>query len=345
MQYGAIPTSIAERIALAAGLVPIPILDTVFAMMKARCLMAGVRLGVFEALQQESRTPESLATALRLDASCLELLLRSLVYCHYLVVDGDRFALSSLGRATMVEGAAKDLTGFVQWNYTQWEFAGHLESLVRTGEGLDFHSTLNDSEAWGYYQKAMLEAARFDAPVLAKHVPVRRGATRLLDLAGSHGLMGAALCRKHPPMRSTVIDLPAAVDHARALAEREGITGLVDHRPGDLLHENLGTDWDVTLLSNILHHFKPGDIAQVLARVHAALTPSGTVAIWEIERPNQEAKPSEGDGVALFFRLTSSASAYSGEEYAGWLANAGFRQVKVRRPRLRPGTVLLHARR
>ena len=80
----------------------------------------------------------------------------------------------------------------------------------------------------------MLETARFDAPVLARHVPVREGATRLLDLGGSHGLMGATLCRKHPPMRSTVLDLAAAIEHARALAAREGIADVVEHRAGDL---------------------------------------------------------------------------------------------------------------
>ena len=67
MQYGAIPTSMAERIALAAGLVPVPMLDTLFGMLKARCIMAGVRLGIFEALAQEPRSAASLAAALRLD--------------------------------------------------------------------------------------------------------------------------------------------------------------------------------------------------------------------------------------------------------------------------------------
>ena len=177
MQYGAIPTSMAERIALAAGLVPIPVLDTLFGMLKARCVMAGVRLGIFEALAQEPRSAASIAAALRLDESCLDLLLRTLVYCGYLVLDGERFALSPLGRKSMVSGAPRELTGFVQWNYTQWEFAGHLETLVRTGKGLEFHETLERSEAWGHYQKAMLETARFDAPVLARHVPVRAGAT------------------------------------------------------------------------------------------------------------------------------------------------------------------------
>jgi 2-polyprenyl-3-methyl-5-hydroxy-6-metoxy-1,4-benzoquinol methylase len=345
MQYGVIPTSLAERVALLAGAVPIPVLDTLFGMLKARIIMAGVRLGVFEALVQEPHPAATLATVLKLDESCLELLLRSLVYCGYLDLDGAQYSLSRLGRSTMVSGAAKELTGFVQWNYTQWAFAGHLETLVRTGQGIDFHSTLQDADAWGHYQQAMLETARFDAPVLARRVPVKAQATRLLDLAGSHGLLGAAICRKHPPMRSTVVELPSAIDHARRLAHREGHAELVEHRTGDLLCDDFGSEWDVVLLSNILHHFSMDDVQRILRRAHAALTTEGTVAIWELERPAPGQYPSEGDGVALFFRLTSTAAAYSGDEYAGWLKEAGFQRVTVVRPALRPGTVLIHARR
>ena len=345
MQYGAIPTSLIERIALLAGAVPIPILDTMFGMLKARVIMAGVRLGVFEALAAEPRTVNSLAATLALDESCLELLLRSLVYCGYVDWRGAEYTLSSLGRTTMINGAPKQMTGFVEWNYTQWQFAEHLETLVRTGRGVEFHSTLTDPNAWGHYQQAMLEGARLDAPVVAKRVPVKKGAVKLLDLGGSHGLMGAAICRKHPPMRSTVIDLPAALEHARTLAERAGITDIVDHRPGDLLGDDLDSQCDVVLLSNILHHFSPDQIRQILTRAHHALTADGTVAIWDLERPARDKYPSEGDGIALFFRLTSTAAAYSGHEYAGWLKDAGFERVTINRPVLRPSTVLVHARR
>lgn len=345
MQYGAIPTSLIERLALASGLVPVPILDTLFGMLKARVVMAGVSLGVFEGLALESHTAASLAAALKLDAECLDMLLRSLVFCGYLESNGDWYSLSALGRRSMVDGAPRDLTGFVLWNYTQWQFTEHLETLVRTGEGLDFHRTLTDPVAWGHYQKAMLEAARFDAPMLAKRVPVRSGATRLLDVAGSHGLLGASICRRHPPMRSTVIDLPAALPRARELAAREGLADLVEHREGDLTRDDLGSGWDVVLLSNILHHFRPAQIVEILTRVHRATGGDGTVAIWEIERPRRTAKPSEGDGVALFFRLTSTAGAYSGEEYGGWFEQAGFRTVRIVRPRLSQGNVLVHARR
>ena len=97
----------------------------------------------------EAHTTASLAAALKLDEECLDLLLRSLVFCGYLELNGDRYSLRRLCCRSMVDGAPRDLTGFVQWDYEQWEFAGHLETLVRTGEGVDFHRRMENPEACG----------------------------------------------------------------------------------------------------------------------------------------------------------------------------------------------------
>jgi hypothetical protein len=98
MQYGAIPESLAERLALAAGLVPVPMMDAMFGVLKARFVMAGVKLGIFDALTSKPRTAAALAAALTLDGSSLELLLRSLVFAGYLEFDGDKYRLSAMSR-------------------------------------------------------------------------------------------------------------------------------------------------------------------------------------------------------------------------------------------------------
>ena len=344
MKYGPIPENLIERAALMAGKVPVPALDALFSLMKARALMAGVKLGIFDAMREGEHTPGGLARRLELDEDAVEFLLRALVHCDYLTHRGGRFALSSLGRRTMTAGAAMELREFVLWNYSHWNFIEHLEELVRTGRGVDFHETLVDPAAWQHYQRAMLELARLDAPLLARRVSVPRGATRLLDLAGSHGLLGAAICRRHPPMRSTVVELPQAIDHARVIAHEEGIDDLVEHRTGNLLTDDLGHGFDVALLANILHHFRPDQNQHILSRVRRAVRDGGTVAIWDLERPRRGSKPGDGDAVALFFRLTSTASVYPADEYAGWLHAAGFSRVRVVRPALSPGGVLVTGR-
>jgi 2-polyprenyl-3-methyl-5-hydroxy-6-metoxy-1,4-benzoquinol methylase len=344
MRYGLIPQGLLERVALAGGQMPEPAIDALYSILKSRSIMAGVRLGVFEALSGRPATAEALAGALELDAGVLELLLRTLVFAGYLRESKRGFALSRLSRRTLVPGARMELRGFLLWNYTQWEMIARLEEVVRTGKGVDFHATLKDPEAWGHYQRAMLEIARFDAPTLAKRVPVRKGATRLLDVAGAHGLLGAAICRRHPPLRSTVLDLPAAIPHARALAEEAGHADLVEFHEGDLQRENWGDGWDVVLLANILHHFQPKQNTELAAKARSALAPGGTVAIWEIERPRRDRKAGDGDGAALYFRLTSNAGTYTGEEYAELLRTTLFERVRIERPALAPGYVLVTGR-
>jgi O-methyltransferase domain len=146
-------------------------------------------------------------------------------------------------------------------------------------------------------------------------------------------------------MRSTVVDLPQALAHARDLAREAGHADLVEHREADILRDDLGHGYDVALLSNILHHFDPDTCRSLLSRVGEALTSGGTVAVWERDRPARGSKITDMEGAALFFRLTSSAAAYPGDEYAAWLAGLGFDDVRVRRPVLSPGSVLVTARR
>lgn len=345
MKYGLIPTDLLERLALWSGKLPVPMLDALFGPLKTRAIMAGVTLGVFEALRDGRRTAPVVATQLQLDADALELLMRTLVACDYLEQHGDEFALSALARQSMIEGAPMELVGYMKFNYEQWNFIGHLEELVRTGRGLDFHETMTSAESWQHYQQGMLEAARFLAPVLASRVPVPKGATSMLDLAGSHGLLGAAICRRHPPMTSTVLELPRAVTHARELARREQITDVVTHREGNLLTEPYGRNLDVVLASNILHHFTPETNATIIGRIADAVRKGGTVAIWEIEAPRHGSPVTSGDAAALYFRLTSTAGTYHGTEYAGWLTAAGFQQVRITRPITTPGSVLVTGRR
>ncbi len=345
MQYGPIPTNIFERVALWAGKVPVPLMDAIFSIMKARGLMAAVSLGVFDVIAASPKTSNQIAAELNLDAASLELLLRALAAAGYLELSSGQYSLSKLSSTTMVAGAEMELTGFLKWNYVQWRMVEQMESLIRTGHGVDFHKTMTDPQEWSWYQQAMMEVARFDASILAKMVPVKRSATRLLDVAGSHGLLGAAICRKHPPMRSTVVDLPNAIEHARRLAKDGGIADIVEHRAGDIMTSDLGRDNDVAVLANITHHFPPADNISLLKRVANALSEDATVSIWDLEAPDPNSRPSDGDGVALFFRLTSTAQCYSGRQYSEWLSAAGFQRVRIARPRLRPGYFLAVARR
>src|SRR5262249_19833350 len=129
MKYGAIPGNVFERLALALGRVPLPLVDSVYGPIKAPALLAGRRLGVFDAMRAGWHRTEPVAVQLGLDAATLDLLLRVLVFAGYLEQDGDRYALSRLGRRSFVRGGGLEMTGLVQWNRWMWDMIGRMEDV------------------------------------------------------------------------------------------------------------------------------------------------------------------------------------------------------------------------
>jgi hypothetical protein len=345
MRYRAAADNPAEEAALASGEFFLPAVDLMMPLVQARSMMAGVRLGLFEALGQQDRTAAEVAAERSLDAACVELVLRVLVCAGYVRRDGRRYGLTPLGRETMLRNGPRSMCGLAEFNYIQWDMISRLEEVVRLGRGLDFHTTSPGDDSWASYQRAMLEFARFEGPLAAPLVPVRPGARKLLDIGGSHGLIGAMICRRYPGLRSEVLDLPQAVEHGRKLAREAGIDDVVTHRAGNALQDDLGRDYDVILLANVAHHFSPDQNLALARRAKSSLTSGGTFAIWETEQPGQDAESDiVGDAFALFFRVMSTSRAYEVEEYVGWLEAAGYVDNQALRPPMGPGMVLVAGR-
>jgi hypothetical protein len=345
MRFGVIPTALGERIAALLGKLPYPIVDTLVAINQARALMNLVKCGALETLRDGPKDSAAIAAETKTNAEALHMLLRIGESGGYVKRSGSAWQLTSRGRKQLLRGAEMDLTGTVLFKFYEWELVEHMDEVLYTGIGKDFHHTLTDPDFWAAYQRSMTELASLAAPHVAKLVPVRSGATSLLDVAGSHGIFGAAICRLHPGMRSTVLDLPAAIPHARALAKEKGIHDVVTHIEGDMAAGNYPADQDVVFFGNIMHHFSPEQNVQILRHAHGCLNSDGTAAIWDIEHTPENA-PAEvaGDTLALYFRIISTSSTFTAEEYRSWMGRAGFRDVQTRRHPLQPRFVLTTGR-
>ena len=347
MRYGIIPTRLVERLAFWFGRVPVAIADSLLPMIQTRSLMAAIRLGIVDAIGTNEKSADEIARSCSLDANALDMLLRVLVSAGYVSMarrsskKAAGYRLSPTGRRALLPGSSVEARGYLMWNFVQWDLIEHLEELLQTGHGLDLHETLHGQQEWEWYQDAMLDLSRVAAPILAGLVPVKHGARQLLDIGGSHGLLGAAICRKHPPMRSIVLDLPVAIEQARAAARRAGVNDVVEHRAGNVLEDDLPPEADVVLLANVIHHFTRDDAIRVLQKARAAMKRGGTIAVWDYDRPSPEAPPElAADASSLYFRLTSTSQVVSGDEYAAWLREAGFTSVGLKRSLMAPVQVL-----
>src|SRR5262249_19998921 len=142
---------------------------------------------------------------------------------------------------------------------------------------------------------------------------------------GAHGYYAVALCRRHPRLRATVLDRPAAIEHAAPLLAREGVGERVVHRAGDARVDDLGqAAYDMVLMAQLVHHLDDTTNRDLVRRAARALRPGGLVAILEpIRNPTRSAREQLVGLLDLYFAFTSRAGTRSLNELVGWQREAG----------------------
>lgn len=345
MKLGAKAENPLEQLALTAGLAPTPLLDTIIALLLARSIMVGVKLGVFEALAAHPATHEAVATMCATDPAATLKLLSALAGAGYLRAKDGQFALAPVARRWLLKSSAHSLHDAILFQFVDAEHIAHTEDYVRTGRPLRIHETMT-AEEWALYQRAMRSGANLAAPELVRRIPMPRNARDMLDIGGSHGYYAVALCRRHPGLRATLLDLPEAVANAAPLLANEQMGDRVKHQIGDATTADLGADvYDLILIANLVHHFDDATNRDLVRRAARALRPGGMLVIGEVIRPRA---PGAGGQIGaltdLYFAVTSEAGTWSFAEMAAWQRAAGLLPRRPIRLLLSPGGGLQAAR-
>ena len=337
MRAGARPDNPLELAALATRQVPTPLFDVYAAFMTARTIMAGSSLGVFDALRDEPADAQSLARRLGLDPQGADALLVALHTLGYLEHDGGRYR-----NAKVVDRWLEPLRAFVvDFSYDMWEAWGQVEDAVRTGEPVGgLHDRPADDPHWERYMRGLYALARMAGPDIARAVGAK-DPRRMLDLAGGHGGFSIAMCERHERLSATVVELEGAARIGREIVAEAGFADRVSFSVGDMFEPPPGSDdpYDVAFAGQIVHHLGPEDAVRLLRRALDSVRPGGVIAVYEQERP-PDGQRGHAMGVltGLMFYAYSKARTYTAEEVAGFLREAGARDVKVRHPMRLPGT-------
>ncbi len=346
MKIGALPENLVECILWSCGALPTPLVDTFQALVRARAIMIGSKLGVYEALAEGPLSAPALAQRLGSDLRATEKLLNALVGAGYLRYRGDQYRLTGVARKWLLPARPRSLHDNMLHRFLEWKAVEHFEDFVRTGKPLDIHQNLT-VEDWAVYQKGMRSLAGLSAHEIARRLKLPAHAETMLDVGGSHGYYSVALCRRHARLRSTILDLPAAVKMAEPILARENMGDRIRYQAGDVLSTDLGEgQWDLVFLSQLVHHFPAEANRELMSRIARALRPGGLVAVSEIIRPHApNARGQTGAVLDLFFAAVSASGSWSLAEIAGWQKGAGLKTRRALQLYTIPGGYLQAAER
>jgi predicted O-methyltransferase YrrM len=328
-----------ERVVAWLGAAPQPLMETQLAYTLARVVMLGTKLGVFDLLSEEGASAAQVAERCGADERAMTKLLFALAGAGYLrqTADGG-YEVTSMSRKWLTRKSPVSLADKMLLQFREWDWMEDGERFVLSGEPLAIHETL-DGEGWDLYQRGMRAMTAAFSKEGIRRMPMPRGARKMLDIGGSHGLYSVGLCRRHAELGAVILDLPEAVEKAAPLLAAEGLGDRVVHRAGDALVEDLGAEqYDLVLIAQLVHHFSAEENVDLAKRVARALRPGGVYAILDVFRAPSARKA--GQVAALldfFFALTSRSGTWSPQEMSGWQLAAGLQPRRPMRFRTAPG--------
>jgi ubiquinone/menaquinone biosynthesis C-methylase UbiE len=345
MRIAARPDGFLERLGLLLNQLPTPIGEAMFAMPVARSLQVAQSTGMLTALAEGPREPAELAEHLGLQPAGTQRVLDVIASLGHLKLRPDgKYEMTERAKRWLDPSSDRYVGDFLADTGYYWEWWGDLERLVRDGSHAELHAKSPDDPYWRSYIRGQYQVARLSSDEVAKAVPLPDNAHSILDVAGGHGEFSMALCRRHPGLRATVVDLPGSAAVGREIVAEAGMSDRVDHLEGDMFEVEIEGHHDGALCFNIIHHLSPDQIRQLFGRIRAALRPGAPLCVLDLyDRPPGQ-KPDSGSILGLFFHLTSGADTYTTEEMSRWLSESGFGEVRVDAFRTLPSLAMVSGR-
>jgi SAM-dependent methyltransferase len=327
---------------------PAPLLD-LFGASGFEAVTFARDLGAFDALGDDALSARELAERLDAHPEGVRRLADFLVALGYLEAGDDGYRRTEMTRRWLTDAEGTDMgPWFAFWRELVFPFwRDQLETAVRTG-GPDqpFYDWLGDDEdAWAIAQRGFESTASLLAPDVVDAASLPADAERLLDVGGGHGRYAIQFCDRHPGLSATVFDLPEALGVARENAADAGLDDRVTTRGGDYETDDWGDGYDVVLLFNVVHAHDAAEVRALLERAADALAPGGRLLVLD-QFEGTARLPVAKAGlafVALTYYVLLEAAIHDADDIAGWLRDAGFRDLDHSTFRMAPGVTLVEA--
>jgi len=317
----------------AAGVLPDDLAQTLRAFQESRVLLTAIELDLFTAVGPGARASE-VAGKLGTDARATEMLMNALVAMGLLSKQDDTFRNTPVTARYFVEGSADNARLATMHTVHLWQRWSTLTACVRAGTAVAREEMPGRGEEW---TRAFIAAMHRNAGERAAQVVEAvgtQGVKRMLDVGGGSGAYSIAFARASEGLQAEILDLERVIPIAQSHIEQAGLADRIKTRAGDLRAGPLGEGYDLVFVSAICHMLSPAENRDLLARCYAALAPQGRVVIQDFILEPDKTAPKSAALFALNMLVgTQAGSSYSEPEYAAWLHEAGFGDVRrVRLP-------------
>ena len=311
------------------------IFEIVQGFVRSQVLGALVELRVLPWLMERDAYPAELAQGAGIAPERMEILLQAGAAMGLMKRRGDgRFRLSRKGAALI---GVPGLEAMIRHHHVFYQDMADPVALLR-GEG-----ETGLAQFWPYvfgakgdippedalrYSDLMAQSQELVAQDTLRMISLR-GVSRLMDVGGGSGVFVSHVARRYPRIALSVFDLPEVIPDARKRLGSAGLDGRVICCAGSFRDGPLQTGADAMSLIRVLYDHDDATVADLLAKVHAALPPGGRLIISEPMSGGARPDPICDVYFAFYTMAMGTGRTRSAARIAELCEAAGFEAVRV----------------
>jgi ubiquinone/menaquinone biosynthesis C-methylase UbiE len=308
---------------------------TINAYQETEALRAAVQLDVFTAIDEGAHDAAAIAARCQASPRGTRILCDFLTIIGFLTKEGQTYNNTPDSAFFLSRKSPANITatiGFLHAARLTERFANLADAVRKGGTALDEQGTMApDHPIWVEFARSMAPLMMYPAQMIAQVLNAsEREPWKVLDVAAGHGLFGIMLARTNPNARIYAVDWTHVLEVAKGNAAKAGVSGRYHTIAGSAFDVDFGSDYDVVLLTNFLHHFNTKVNETLLRKVQAALKPGGRAVTLDFV-PNDDRVSPPGAAAFSLMMLGSTAEgdAYTFAEFDRMFRNAGFKSSEL----------------
>ncbi len=293
-------------------------------------LKAAIELTIFTKIAEGNKTAGSLASATGSAERGIRILCDTLTVLGLLTKNGSEYSLADDSALFLNKNSPAYMGSMTDFIVSPQQKAGfeNLTAAVRNGGAVGSENASIDPESpmWATFARSMAPMMFPSAQFMASGLGYDKDAAiKVLDIAAGHGIFGITVAQHYPNAQIYALDWRVVLEVAQENAEKFGIADRYHKIEGSAFEVDLGSDYDVVLIPNFLHHFDVATCEAFLKRVYGSLKRDGQVLTSEfIPNDDRVSPPGEALFSLIMLAATPAGDAYTFAELDSMFKNAGF---------------------
>ncbi len=285
--------------------------ELAFAFQKSRILLTAMELDIFSVIGDASKTAEQVASEIKSDVKAVGKLLNALCGLELINKNDTKYSVLPETHKYLVKGS-KEYMEDLKFYSNLWDTWSNLTEVIRTGKPFQFNALYEKSDEWiqdyfnSFHYKTKQEADEIIKNLKFKNV------YNLLELGCGSAQLTIEILKANPHIKAHVSDLPVMTKLTKENILKEEMTDRIEISSGDFFQEPIGKNYDMIILSNVIHEYSVFENINLMHKCYEALNKQGQVVIIEKIIDDDRTKPAN----SVFYSLNMLLNTKTGDTYS-----------------------------